>query len=152
MADYSDLTELLNLSNVKVVHYQLIGQNRINLFIEPILEMALCPDCSQASQAIHEVSEPQMIRDLAIWDRQCWLRLTPRRFKCATCQDTFVERLAWREPGRDYTLRYEQHIYQRTRKEPILQVARDEKLSEESVQGIFERWAKKRLPSGVGRS
>ena len=49
-------------------------------------------------------------------------------------------------------MRYEQHIFQRTRKEPILQIARDEKLSEEVVQGIFERWAKKRSPSGVGRS
>ena len=152
MADYSVLTELLNLSNVKVVHYQLVGQNRINLFVESTLEMALCPDCQQASTTIHEVGGPQMIRDLPIWERDCWLRLTPRRFKCTTCQDTFVERLAWREPGRDYTLRYEQHIFQRTRKEPILQIARDEKLSEEVVQGIFESWAKKRSPSGAGRS
>lgn len=152
MAEYTVLTELLNLSNLKVVHYQLVGQNRINLFVEPLLEMGLCPDCGQASQTLHEVSEPQMIRDLAIWERICWLRLKPRRFKCATCQDTFVERLAWREPGRDYTIRYEQHVYQRTRKEPILQVAKDEQLSEEIVQGIFERWAKKRSPSGAGRS
>lgn len=152
MAEYSVLTELLNLSNVKVIHYQLVGQNRINLFVESLLEMALCPDCGQASQTLHEVSDPQMIRDLAIWERTCWLRLKPRRFKCATCQDTFVERLAWREPGRDYTIRYEQHVYQRTRKEPILQVAKDEQLSEEIVQGIFERWAKKRSPSGAGRS
>ena len=151
MADYPVLTELLNLSNVKVVHYQLIGQNRIHLFVEPTLEMAICPECKQVSTALHQVEEPQMIRDLSIWDRQCWLRLTLRRFKCAACQDTFVERLAWREPGRDYTLRYEQHIYQRARKEPINQVAKDETLSEEVVHGIFERWAKKRSPSAAGR-
>jgi len=152
MADYAVLTELLNLSNVKVVHYQLVGQDRINLFIEPTLEMALCPDCGQASAALHETGEPQMIRDLAIWDRQCWLRLAPRRFQCTGCQATFVERLAWREPNRGYTMRYEQYIYQRTRQEPILQVARDEQLSEEIVQGIFERWAKKRSQRGAGRS
>ncbi len=151
MTDYRVLTELLNLSNVKVTHYQLVGQNRINLFVEPTLEMAICPECKQVSVVLHQVEAPQMIRDLSLWDRQCWLRLTPRRFKCGTCQDTFVERLAWREPGRDYTIRYEQRIYQRTRKEPILQVAKDEQLSEEIVQGIFERGAKKRSPSGVGR-
>lgn len=152
MAEYPVLTELLNLSNVKVVHYQLVGQYRINLFVEPTLEMALCPDCGHASETLHDVGEPQMIRDLPIWDRQCWLRLTPRRFKCATCQDTFVERLAWREAGRDYTIRYEQHIYQRARNEPINQIAKGEKLSEEMVQGIFERWAKKRSPSEAGQS
>lgn len=151
MADYSVLTELLNLSNIKVVHYQLVGQECIHLFVEPTLEMALCPECHQASTTIHETSAPQMIRDLALWDRQCWLRLAPRRFGCAHCQSTFVERLAWREPNREYTMRYEQYIYRRTRKEPILQVAQDESLSEEIVQGIFERWAKKRSRRGGGR-
>jgi transposase len=152
MAEYPILTELLNLPNIKVVHYQLVGQNRINLFVESTLPAALCPNCQQASTNQHDQGEPQMLRDLSIWDRRCWLRLTPRRFKCATCQNTFVERLAWREPERDYSLRYEQHIYQRARKEPITQVAKDENLSEEAVQGIFERWAKKRSPNGAGQS
>src|SRR4030066_1663699 len=151
MAEYPILTELLNLPNVKVVHYQLVGQNRINLFVESTLPAALCPNCQQASTNLHDQSDPQMLRDLSIWDRRCWLRLTPRRFKCATCQNTFVERLAWREPERDYSLRYEQHIYQRARKEPITQVSKDENLSEEAVQGIFVRWAKKRSPNGAGQ-
>jgi len=144
MADYSMITELLNLSNVKVVHYQLVGPSRINLFVESTLSTALCPNCQQASDSVHDMSEPQMLRDLPIWDRRCWLRIAPRRFKCANCHNTFVERLAWREPERDYSLRYEQHIYQRARKEPLTQIAKDEGLSEEAVQGIFERWAKKR--------
>lgn len=151
MADYSIITELLNLFNVKVTHYQLVGPDRINLFIESTLEMALCPECKQASNTVHEVLEPQMVRDLSIWDRQCWLRMTLRRFKCANCQNTFVERLAWREPNRDYTMRYEGYIYQRTRKETILQVSQDEQLSEEIIHGIFKRWAKKRSMRGVGR-
>ena len=144
MAEYPELTQLLNLTNVKVVHYQLVGQDRINLFVEPTLDIALCPNCQQASTTVHDVSEPQMIRDLSLGERRCWLRLAPRRFECAVCQTTFVERLAWREPGRDYTIRYEQRIYKRARKEPILQIAQDENLSEEAVQGIFNRWAKKR--------
>jgi transposase len=152
MAEYPILTELLNLPNVKVVHYQLVGQNRINLFVESTLPMALCPTCQQASTSLHDQGEPQMLRDLSIWDRRCWLRLIPRRFKCAACQNTFVERLAWREPERDYSLRYEQQIFQRARQEPLTQVAKDEGLSEEAVRGIFERWAKKRSPKGAGRS
>ncbi len=43
MAKYRELTELLNLTNLKVVHYQLVGQNRINLFVETTVDMALCP-------------------------------------------------------------------------------------------------------------
>lgn len=151
MAEYPILTELLNLPNVKIVHYQLVGQNRINLFVESTLSAAICPNCQQVSTSLHEQGEPQMFRDLSIWDRRCWLRLIPRRFKCATCQNTFVERLAWREPERGYSLRYEQHVFQRACKEPVTQVAKDEGLSEEAVQGIFERWAKKRSQNGAGR-
>ena len=152
MAEYPVFTELLNLPNVKVVHYQQVGQHRLNLFVESTLTEALCPHCQQVSTSLHDLGEPQMLRDLSIWERQCWLRLTPRRFKCDHCGNTFVERLAWRDPERDYTLRYEQHIYRRARKAPLTQVAQDEDLSEEAVQGIFERWAKKRSSKGAGRS
>jgi transposase len=152
VSDYRILTELLGLSNVRVTHYQLVGPDRMRVVVESTLGAALCPDCQQVSMDIHDVSEPQMIRDLPIWDRRCWLVYAPRRFKCAVCHDTFVERVAWREPGLDYTARYEQAIYQRGRREPIAQIAQDEGLSEDIVQGIFERWAKKRSRNAVTRS
>lgn len=144
MGDYAIITELLHLSNLRVVHYQLVGAERINLMVESVLSAALCPDCGRISAELHDVGGAVMIRDLPIWDRRCWLQYVPRRFKCATCRDTFVERVAWREPGLHTTVRYEQHIYQRARHEAVAQVARAEGLSEEAVQSIFARWAKKR--------
>ncbi len=69
-----------------------------------------------------------------------------------TCQDTFVERVLWREPDLDYTVRYEQALYQRARREPISQIAESEQLSEDIVQGIFERGAKKHSTSAAIRS
>jgi transposase len=143
MAQYDQLTELLDLPNTRVTHYQLVGHHRLNLFVESTLAAALCPTCQQVSLAMHDRGEPQFIRDLSIWNRRCWLRHVPRRFECATCNTTFVERLAWREPNRDYTQRYEHAIYERVRREPTSQVAQAEQLSEDQVQGIFERWAKK---------
>jgi transposase len=143
MTEYQILTELLDLPQVCVKNYQLVGSNQINVFIASTLEAALCPDCQQVSMAVHDQSEPQKLRDLPMWNRRCGLVYAPRRFKCATCQDTFVERVAWREPGFNYTVRYEQAVYQRTRREPIAQIAQDEGLSEDIIQGIFERWAKK---------
>jgi transposase len=144
MANYDLLTKLLDLSNVRVTHYQLVGQQRLNLFIESTVAAAVCPDCQQVSLAVHQVGEPQMLRDLPIWNRRCWLRYAPRRFKCETCATTFVERVLWRESGLDYTIRYEQFIYERTRREPLAQIAQADGLTEAIVQGIFERGAKKR--------
>ena len=152
MVNYPLLTELLNLSNVRVIHYQLVGQQRLNLFVESTLEAAVCPNCQQVSLAVHDVSEPQWLRDLPIWDRRCWLGYAPRGFKCACCDNTFVERVAWREAGVDYTARYAQFLYDHARREPLAQIAQAEGLSEDQVQGMFERAAKKRLPDAATRA
>ena len=137
---------------MKAVRYQITGDERIEVFIESSLEAAVSPECQQVSTQIHDTAELQTIRDLPMWDRQCWLRYAPRRFACATCRNTFVERVAWREPGFAHTLLYAQHIYQRTRREDMAQVAQDEGLSQDLVRGVFERGAKKRSPSGATRS
>ena len=152
MAPYDLLTELLDVPKVRVIHSERIGTDRLNVFIESTQDAALCPNCHQISLSIHDIGEPQMIRDLPIWNRQCWLRYTPRRFECARCDNTFVERVAWREPGFDYTVRYETFVYEQVRRESVAQVARDERLSEDIVQDIFARCAKKRLPTAAIRA
>jgi transposase len=146
---YDWLTELLDLPNVRVIHFQLVGSHRLNVVVESTLEAAICPECQQLSLIVHDQGAPQMIRDLPIWNRRGWLSYRPRRFDCATCDNTFVERVAWREPGLDYTVRYEQAIYEKVRRESVAQVAQDERLSEDIIQGIFEGWAKKRSPDVV---
>jgi transposase len=146
---YDWLAELLDLPNVRVIHFQLVGSQRLNVVVESISEAALCPRCQQPSLIVHDQGEAQMIRDLPIWNRRCWLSYRPRRFDCVTCDHTFVERVAWREPGLDYTVRYEHALYEKVRRESVAQVAQDERLSEDIVQGIFERWAKKRSPNAA---
>lgn len=149
MPDYRLLTELLGLSHMHLTHYRLIGPERIEVWVESDLPAAICPACQQVSTAPHDTSEPQLIRDLPIWGRRCWLQYAPRRFKCATCERTFVERIVWREAGQAYTQRYTEFIYQRARREPLAQIARDEQLSEDVVRGLFEREAKKASPDAA---
>jgi transposase len=149
MANYDWIAELLGLPNVQVTHYQMVGDYQLTLFVESDLAVAMCPTCHQLSQAVHDTAEPQMLRDLPIWNRRCCLRYAPRRFECATCGDTFVEPVAWREPGLAYTVRYEQHVFERARREPIQRVAHAEHLTEDVVQGIFARWGKKDLRNGA---
>jgi transposase len=93
---------------------------------------------------VHDLSEAQLIRDLPIANRQCYLSYRARRFKCGHCKKTFVERVDWKRAGLSYTERYEQHVYQCVRRETVSQVAQAEGLSEEAIQAIFEHGAKKR--------
>jgi len=145
------MNKLLNLDKVQVTQAEFVGDEQIMLFVESSHKVAICPDCGQVSNSVHDLSETQKLRDLSIAERRCYLSYQARRFDCRTCGKTFVERVVWKRPGASYTVRYEQYIYQRSRKEPVSQIAEDEGLSEEAVQAIFENRAKKRLRHGGTR-
>jgi transposase len=138
------LNRLLGIQKLQVVKSDFIGEEKLHLEVVSTLSVASCPDCGQLSNLVHDESEAQLIRDLSIAERQCYLVYRARRFKCEQCKKTFVERVEWKRASVSYTERYERHIYQRVRRESVSQVAQDESLSEEAVQGIFEYRAKKR--------
>jgi transposase len=115
--------KLLNLDKVQVTHTDFTDDEKVTLFVESTLGVGVCPDCGQASNKVHDFSEAQMIRDLSITDRRCYLSYQARRFDCQNCAKTFVERVDWKRPGTSYTLRYERYIYQRSRQEPVSQIA-----------------------------
>jgi len=146
------LTQLLGIKQLSVTGSTFLENEEIRLNVEPLLKAAACPDCGEISLHEHEHGDEQQIRDLAVAERRCWLVYRPRRFRCDRCQKTFVERVEWKRTGMGYTTRYERYIYQRSRREPISQVAQDEGLSEEAVQAIFEDWAKKRSRHKVTRA
>ena len=138
------LNRLLGIQKLQVVKSDFIGEEKLHLEVASTLTVASCPNCGQVSNLVHDESEAQLIRDLSIVERQCYLVHRARRFKCEQCKKTFVERVEWKRAGVSYTDRYERYVYQRVRRESVSQVAQDEGLSEEAVQGIFEQRAKKR--------
>lgn len=138
------LNKLLGISKLLVMKSDFIGEEKVHLEVASTLAVASCPDCGQVSDLVHDESEAQMVRDLSIAERQCYLVYRARRFKCEHCKKTFVERVEWKRPNVGYTERYERYVYQRVRRENVSQVAQDEDLSEETVQAIFEQRAKKR--------
>lgn len=145
MNNHELLNKMLGIAKLRVLSSEFIGEEKLHLMVASTLPIASCPDCGRVSKQVHDESEVQMIRDLSIAERQCYLVYRARRFKCEHCNKTFVERVDWKRTGVSYTERYERHVYQRVRRESVSQVAADEGLSEESVQAIFEHRAKKRL-------
>lgn len=142
------LSELLGIEKLRVTGTEFTGIEQIKLVVESIEAAGICPDCGQISIQAHGQAEEQLIRDLAYGERRCYLSYRAHRFRCETCNKTFVERVVWKRPEVGYTLRFEQYIFQRARKEPVSQIAEEEGLSEEAVQAIFEHRAKKRLRHG----
>ncbi len=138
------LNKLLGISKLQVTRSEFASEEQIILFVESSVPVASCPECGHISDQVHDLSEVQLIRDLPIAERRCYLSYQARRFKCEQCQKTFVERVGWKRPNVSYTERYERYVYQRVRRASVSQVAQDEGLSEEAIQAIFEHRAKKR--------
>ena len=145
------LNKLVGIPKLRVVKSDFIGEEKLHLEVVSTLLVASCPDCGRVSNQGHDESDIQMIRDLSISGRQCYLVYRARRFKCDHCKKTFVERVEWKRANVSYTDRYERYVYQRVRRESVSQVAQDEGLSEEAIQAIFEHRAKKRLRHAVTR-
>lgn len=143
------LDTLLNLPNVTVfTAYQKEGFFILKL--ELLNEGITCPFCGQYTDKLHQ-NRPNLVRDLAICGQGVYLEVPRRQFHCLHCKKAPTERLSFKEMGRNYTIRYENYIYERVKESTIEQVSENELLSPDQVENIFKRIArqKKRLGNSI---
>lgn len=129
------LDTLLNLPNT-TVESCIQQQGLVFLKLRFLNENASCPHCQRLSHQLHQ-NRPVLIRDLSIFGRPVQLQVPRRQFYCTSCQRYFTEQLSFVDWERRYTQRYENYIYQRVQATSIEQVSREEDLSWDQVQGIF---------------
>ena len=141
------LDTLLNLPHVTV-------ESCIRQDSEVVLKLCLlnheasCPYCKQLTSEINQ-TRYILVRDLSISGQATYLKLPRRQFYCRSCQQYFTESLSFVDEGRQYTKRYEEHIYQQVQSSSIQQVSRVEDISFERIEGIFKRqYAQKKTPNG----
>ena len=138
------LTNLLNLPHLEVVKYEMPDAETAILEINSTLEVAICPTCKMPSTDIHDYDDPRLVRDLSLSGRKSYLRYRSRRFECLACGQAFTERVEWMNFDSSYTKRFEEHVYQLCRKSTVQDVSAWLGLGYDAVEGIFQRWAKKR--------
>ena len=138
------LTNLLNLPSLEVVKYEMPDTETAILEIKSTLEVAICPACKMPSTNIHDYDDPRLVRDLALSGRKSYLRYHSRRFECEACQRSFTERVEWLNFDSSYTKRFEEQVYKLCRKSTVQDVSVFLELGYDAVEGIFQRWAKKR--------
>jgi transposase len=109
---------------------------------ELCFEIAQCPRCHHVCDKVHQEKD-RRVRDLSLFGKRVYLYFAARRFECEYCQRPFTESLASIQARRRQTRRYEEYIYQNCLCSDRKAVARQEHLSESTVQDIFLKWAKK---------
>jgi transposase len=81
------MTQLLNLPEVIVENLK-ETQETLILKVKNLKETAGCPRCSQSSYRLHQ-NQRYLVRDLPIGNREVFLWVNRRRFKCENCQKPY---------------------------------------------------------------
>ena len=139
------LTHLLGLEGIEVETYEERG-NRFIVEVEAKSESALCPRCGKASHHLHQ-NHRHLVRDLDISERQTWLRVNRRQFKCDECGKPFSEELDFVGKRRSYTDRLAHQVVQQVLHSDVANVARQNDLSEDVVWSMVEYLSKKNSAS-----
>jgi transposase len=137
-------SNIVNIPGFNVVSAEM-DETHVYVSLEGQTPYALCPHCGQSSHRVR-VRYPRCVRDLPMSGKVCYLRFTTRYFECPQCHVTFGESLDFVDAKRDYTLRYEQYIFDQVRQTTATYVAKREGLTDKVVTRIFLRQAKIQLP------
>jgi transposase len=129
------LDSLLHLPFATIESFQEVD-NFIYFKIGLINEEIKCSHCQKKLAEIHQ-KEYVLIRDLSVFGRKVYLRVPRRQYYCKICGKYSTERLEFVGWRHRYTSRYEENIHEKVRHSNIEQVSREEELSREIVQSIF---------------
>jgi transposase len=143
------LENLLNLPKVNIRNVIQEGKQAF-LILSCQEEEVKCNYCGSLTDELHQTNNV-LVRDLSISGQMVYLKVPRRKFYCKDCQRFFTENLEFMEARRKYTVRYEEYIYGRVNVSSVEQVGREESLSWDQVNGIYQRQceAKKKDWQGV---
>lgn len=129
------LDGLLNLPHITIERC-IKNDRKTILKVGFLTDYATCPHCQKSTDELHQI-RTILIRDLPISGQLIELEIPRRQYYCKNCQKYFTEQLCFVDEGRRYTQRYEEYIYYRVQVTTVSQVKREEELSWDQIQGIF---------------
>jgi transposase len=138
------LTELLNLPGVVVEWSRNLGQELI-LDVEIDAPFTSCPHCQEVSHHLHQ-NHGYLVRDLPFGEKQVYLRVNRRQFKCKNCGKPFSEELNFVGRRRKYTHRYAKYITEQVVNSDLHNVARRNCLTEPEVEAMVNHVSQQVLP------
>lgn len=138
------LTELLNIPGLVVEYYRNFGQELI-LDVEVEADYSTCPNCGEMSNHLHQ-NHGYLVRDLPLSNRQVFLRVNRRQFKCKKCGKPFSEDLDFVGKGKKYTHRYATNIVEKLVHSDLTNVAKNNHLTEREVEAMINHVAQQIFP------
>lgn len=147
------LTEILGLEGVLVYSHQQYEGIGIILQIESIADNAICNNCGQKSNKLHQ-NHRYIVKDSAWGEQPVFLEINRRQFKCDRCKKPFSEELDYINRRRTYTKRLAIKIIKEVLADSIHDVAKKGIVTAEEIEGMLKDASKELLelkPLGLKR-
>lgn len=118
------LTEVMGLEDLDVVRQTYDEEtNTLYLSCASRWEIALCPDCSEISQKIHDYPKQRSIHDAPLRGKRVILLFDTTRFDCEFCRKPFTQEIRDVVADCTYTHRLEAEIANPKRKQDVATLA-----------------------------
>jgi len=144
--DIKILTELLDLSDVKVISHRLHAEIGIILQTESKKSYSTCPKCGTISHKLHQ-NHRHIIKDLPFGEKSVYLEINRRQFKCEKCRKPFSEDLDFVRKKRTYTKRLAHQIIQEVLENDIHTIASKGIVTTEEIERMLKDASEELLDS-----
>jgi transposase len=147
------LTELLGLKDIKVVGESLYDGIGVILQTESTISYSVCPHCGTKSEKLHQ-NHRHIVKDLPWGEKQVFLEINRRQFKCNRCKKPFSEELEFVQKKRTYTKRLAEKVIQEVLDNDIHSIASKGIVTTEEIERMLKDASDARgdtKPSGLKR-
>jgi transposase len=96
------MTQLLNLPGGLVENIQ-ETESTLIFFVRAEKKTAVCPRCGQKSRRLHQ-NQRYLVKDLPLSNREVFLSVNRRRFKCENCRQPKARKFRFRAKKESFYL------------------------------------------------
>lgn len=148
-----EVEKLLSLNGVKVENIEERTKDNkqiLEVSVKSIKNKARCPYCSNFSNIVFEHNKPQKLLYLRAAEKETYLIVHKRRFKCKKCNKTFTEDLGLSDKKGRISLKVKQKILRDLldKDKTIRDIAKENNVKDDCVREIFIE-ATKGIPKRV---
>ncbi len=120
---FSVLTEILGLHDLDVVSKEIAEEGVLHLRCASRWDVAVCPDCGEISQKLHDYPRQRRIHDAPLRGQKVLLIFDSVRFDCEPCKKPFTQLVRDVVAECTYTQRLYEEISNPKRKQDVATLA-----------------------------
>lgn len=143
MNTFDVYTELLGLPNVVITDFN-VTKKVIEISCTLTNQITLCPHCGAACSVVNDKTT-RRLRDLNIAEREVFLLVTVRQFRCSTCGSCPTEQIDFADSNKSYTHRQAKFIFILCQKQSYTEIGAIVNMHSKTVERLVLDQCKKTL-------